>query len=339
MPLPTVAAGLVAGFLAYAVERGVDLQTLAERVGVSTLEFDDLDRRVPLALYADLVRGAKALADDPALALRHGEDVGMSQVSMTGLIMEAAETMGEAFAQLQRYGRLAVELDDGSASPRFALVASEGLFLVDRRTDPNSFPELSEMAFARLACGPRRFLQRAHVLGVHFTHAAPPYGHEYDRIFRSPMHFGSHWNALELHPEIAGWKVSQNPRYIFGVLVEKADSLLVDLNAENSVRSKLEALLLRELHQGDVGADEIAMRLGVSRMTLFRRLRREGTTFAAVRDELRQRMAMQYLAGRKVSVSETAYLVGFSEPAAFSRAFRRWTGLPPSEFSAPGPRV
>ncbi|RYE73820.1 MAG: AraC family transcriptional regulator, partial [Oxalobacteraceae bacterium] len=244
MPQPSVAAGLVAGFLTYAAGRGVDLKTLAERVGVPALDFDDLDARVPLERYAELVRGATALAGDPALALRHGEDVGMSQVSMTGLIMEAAETMGDAFTQLQRYGRLAVELDDGSASPRFALVASGGLFLVDQRANPNAFPELGEMAFARLACGPRRFLQRAHVLGVHFTHSAPKHRREYDRIFQCPVHFGSHWNALELHPEIAGWKVSQNPRYIFGVLAEKADALLADLDADSSVRGKLEALLL-----------------------------------------------------------------------------------------------
>jgi AraC-like DNA-binding protein len=84
------------------------------------------------------------------------------------------------------------------------------------------------------------------------------------------------------------------------------------------------------LHKGEVGMDGIAAALGVSRQTLFRRLKAEGVTFAAVLDDLRRRLALSYLAERRVSVNEAAYLTGFSEPAAFSRAFKRWTGASPS---------
>ena len=52
-------------------------------------------------------------------------------------------------------------------------------------------------------------------------------------------------------------------------------------------------------------------------------------TFEKVLDELRHQIALNYLSGKKVSVNETAYLVGFSEPAAFLRAFKRWTGSSP----------
>jgi AraC-like DNA-binding protein len=77
--------------------------------------------------------------------------------------------------------------------------------------------------------------------------------------------------------------------------------------------------------------DGIASTLGLSRQTLSRRLKAEGTTFEKVLDELRHRMALNYMSGQKVSVNETAYLVGFSEPAAFSRAFKRWTGTSPRQ--------
>jgi AraC-like DNA-binding protein len=83
------------------------------------------------------------------------------------------------------------------------------------------------------------------------------------------------------------------------------------------------------LHTGDASVDIIAKKLGFSRQTLFRRLKAEGATFEKVLDELRHKMALHYLSGKKVSVNETAYLVGFSEPAAFSRAFKRWTGSSP----------
>jgi AraC-like DNA-binding protein len=70
----------------------------------------------------------------------------------------------------------------------------------------------------------------------------------------------------------------------------------------------------------------------LSRQTLFRQLKAEGVTFEQVLDELRLRLALDYLRARKVSVNETAYLVGFSEPAAFSRAFKRWTGASPRDW-------
>ena len=73
----------------------------------------------------------------------------------------------------------------------------------------------------------------------------------------------------------------------------------------------------------------VAGKLGLSRQTLFRRRKAEGTSFERLLDELRRQLALDYLAGGKVSVNETAYLVGFSDPAAFSRAFKRWTGSSP----------
>jgi AraC-like DNA-binding protein len=76
--------------------------------------------------------------------------------------------------------------------------------------------------------------------------------------------------------------------------------------------------------------DTIAEKMSTSRQTLYRNLKAEGVTYEQVLDELRHRMALNFLAGKKVSVNETAYLVGFSEPAAFSRAFKRWTGSSPS---------
>ena len=70
----------------------------------------------------------------------------------------------------------------------------------------------------------------------------------------------------------------------------------------------------------------------------------DGELVRKVLDELRRKLALDYLSGKKVSVNETAYLVGFSEPAAFSRAFKRWTGTSPramrnarSEAAHPGP--
>lgn len=324
---------MAAGLVAFASRFGVDRVTLLCRAGISPQDISDPDKRVPFHSFVDLTRAAQEMANDPALSLKYAEQVGMSELSVLGLIMEASATMGEAFLQLQRYGALVAEVIDQTEGPQMVLTVQSGrLYLEDRRMAGNGFHELREGAFARLVCGPRRFLSQPHVLSVHFSHPAPSYHAEYERIFQCPVYFDQPWNALELHPEVAQWPVRQNPAYVFGILTKHADKLMMELSASKTLTGRTESLLLNVLHTGDVNVEAIAAQLGMSRQTLFRRLKSEGTTFAELLDALRCRLAKEYLSGRKASVHETAYLLGFSEPGAFSRAFKRWTGLPPKAF-------
>ncbi|MDZ4778580.1 MAG: AraC family transcriptional regulator [Alphaproteobacteria bacterium] len=327
MPALTVSAGIVSGLAAFAASRGADRNALYARAGIDVEALDDPDARLPLESYKALLRAAQDMCADPALALHWGEAVDMAEVSIVGLIMNASETMGEAFAQMQRFGRLALEVEGVSNGPRFDIAPRDGqLWMRDNRFDPDDFPELTEGAFARLVCGPRRFLPKPHVLEIHVTHAAPAYRAEYDRIFQCPVKFNADWNALRVDPATTTWRVALQPRYVFGVLTERADTLLETLNASKTTRDDVERLLLPSLHTGAASADAIATAMGFSRQTLFRRLKAEGVTYEEVLDALRYRMALHYLRGGKASVNETAYLVGFSDPAAFSRAFKRWAG-------------
>jgi AraC-like DNA-binding protein len=328
----TTSAGIVAGLIAFAVDRGADSEGLMAKAGVRSADLEDADSRLPLETYMALMRAAQDLCGDPALALHFGEAVDLAEISIVGLIMNASATMGDAFAQMQRLSRLTLETEGLSEGPRFRLDMRDGqLWMVDTRSDPDAFPELSEGAFARLACGPRRFLPRPHVLEVAFTHEAPAYRAEYERIFQCPVRFSSGWNAMRLDPQIAAWPVALQPRYVFGVLTQRADDLLQELLDQKTVRGRVEAVLLPLLHTGEVSADSVARTLGFSRQTLFRKLKAEDASYEQLLDALRLRMALRYLTGNRVSVNETAYLVGFSEPAAFSRAFKRWTGKSPRD--------
>lgn len=328
----TTSAGLVAGLIVFAVERGADRADLMARACVRPADIEDADHRVPFETYMALMRAAQEMCDDPALALHFGEAVDLAELSIVGLIMNASATMADAFTQMQRLGRLTLETEGLSEGPRFELTMRDGqLWMVDTRTNPNAFPELTEGAFARLVCGPRRFLPKPHVLDVHVTHPAPAYRAEYDRIFQCPVTFSSRWNAMRLDPQIETWPVALQPRYVFDVLTQRADGLLQALEDQKTVSGRVEAVLLPLLHTGEASADGVARALGFSRQTLFRKLKSEDASYEQVLDALRHRMALRYLRGGKVSVNETAYLVGFSEPAAFSRAFKRWSGKSPRE--------
>jgi AraC-like DNA-binding protein len=330
----TVAAGVARGLLELAVAKGASQEILATRCGISQADLDDPDSRVPFAKYVALMRAGQELCNDPALALHFGEMGDVFETSIVGLIGRSCETMADAFTQVNRYSRLVVEVDLRVAD-RYQLARErEGLWIIDTRKSPNEFPELTESSIARMVCASRRYGKPQFVKAVHVTHPEPAYRAEYDRIFQMPVVFESDRNALltdsawlTLPP--APPSSAPLPRYVFGILSAHAEALLASLESSKSTRGRVESLLIPILHTGDATMETIAGKVGMSRQTLFRRLKTEGVTFEMVLDELRHTMAVHYLSGKKASVNETAYLLGFSESAAFSRAFRRWTGSSP----------
>lgn len=330
----TVVAGLARRLMDFARSEGAELAQLEERSQISLADLDDQDARIPFPRYAALMRAAKELASDPALALRFGR-VPMSEFSVVGLLFHTCETVLESIVQINRYGQLIIEVDLG-APDRFQFVKKAGkLWLVDTRRGPNDFPELTEATFARFISMTRPFWDKPLVEEVHVTHAAPPHAASYAALLEAPTRFEMGWNAMRVDEQRLTQPIATQPRYAFGILSEHAEALLRNLENSRTVRATVETLIIPILHTGTATMDKIALKLGVSRQTLFRRLKAEGVTFELILDELRHKMALHYLSGARVSVSETAYLVGFSDPAAFSRAFKRWTGRSPAEMRWP----
>jgi len=331
MAEPTIAAGFARALMDLAVSKGASAKLLAERSGIDPNDLQDQDNRIPFAKYVALMKAGQELAGDPALALHFGEAYAIEELSIVGLIGRASETMADAFAQLNRYERLVADIGGVVTGNRLALVRDGvEVWIVDTRTIPEDFPEIVESSFARMICQSRRSGGKQFVKAVHVTHVAPAYRGEYDRIFQVPVIFASDKNAMLMTDD--SWLTLRNPlpsRYAFGILSERAEALLKSLENSKTARGRVEALLMPILHTGDVGMAAIAAKLSISRQTLLRQLKAEGTNFEKVLDDLRHKLALDYLGGKKVSVNETAYLVGFSEPAAFSRAFKRWTGSTP----------
>jgi AraC-like DNA-binding protein len=88
-------------------------------------------------------------------------------------------------------------------------------------------------------------------------------------------------------------------------------------------------MIIEGLADGTATADAIAGRLHMSRRTLLRKLEREGTTFKELVDNTRRQFALRYLEAGELGASEIAALLGFAQPSAFHRAFKRWTGTTP----------
>ncbi len=338
MTEPTVAASYARAFAEFAVSLGADRERLLKMAEIDPESLADPDRRVALSDYRSLMAAAKALSGKPAIAIHFGESPLFFERSILGLIIRASPTMGEAFRQMNRFGPVINDFQCSGTQGRFVIVRNESdAWLEDRRASPNGFPEITESAFARLVSEYERiFPERGRfALAVEMTHEAPPYRSEYERALKAPLKFGAPRNAIRID---AAWLDAPIPTansYVFGIFSKHAESLLKELELSKTIRGEVERRLMAILHTGEVGMDDVASALGLSRSSLYRRLRAEGVTFDEVVDDLRRRMADHYLAGAKTTIAEIAYLVGFSDPGAFSKAYKRWTGASPSNVRLP----
>ncbi|MFL6211758.1 MAG: AraC family transcriptional regulator [Pyrinomonadaceae bacterium] len=337
MPNPTIAAGYPKALLDFAVSRGADRQTLIARSQLRPEDLKDQDNRIPLANYLALLKAGIELCNEPALSLLFGEAVRLQDISLVGLIGVAFDNVESVRRQVNRYAPLTLDADDGGTADAAEFVRENGDVWLKSTSDIYiANPLLTEAAFARSVCGARalvaslpNFANLSFPKAIRFTHAEPSYRAEYDRIFGVPLFFDSHMNALQVDEALLNMKLPRTNPYLSEVLSARAEELLKSLEMSKTMRGRVENLLIPILHTGEASMDMLAVKLGLSRQTLFRKLKAEGITFEKVLDELRHKLALHYLNGKKVPVNQTAYLVGFSEPAAFSRAFKRWTGASP----------
>jgi len=337
MPNPTMAAGYPRALLDFAVSRGADRQMLIERSQIRLDDLKDQDNRIPLANYLALLKAGIELCNEPAISLLFGEAVRLQDISLVGLIGVAFDNVGSVRRQVNRYAPLTLDADDGGTADAIELVRENGdVWMKFTSEIYKDNPLLTESGFARNVCGARALAasmpEFAHLTfpkAIRVTHAEPSYRAEYDRIFGVPLFFGSHMNGFLIDEAFLKMKLPRTNPYLSEIMSARAEKLLKSLEMSKTMRGRVENLLIPILHTGEASMDTIARKLGLSRQTLFRKLKAEGVTFEQVMDELRQKLALHYLNRKKVSVNQTAYLVGFSEPAAFSRAFKRWTGSSP----------
>lgn len=328
---PSVAAGLMQALFDFAVIKGADPAALAGASGFGPDEQAAADDRVAYDKYVLLTRAAKRLSGDDALALHFGEEVEMSAFSVVGLLGPPPGSAREVIDYFNRYIRLLIEVP-GQPPKRLELARrGPGLWLVDTRPRPNDFPELTESMFARMVAAARRMGIREPIERLDVTHPKPAYHGEYDRLFRVPVRFESGWNAVQLGDELVRLlPEGVQPTYAHRLAVAHAETLLNELDDRRSWKGRVAEAIAASLGSGGTTVEGIARAFGLSRQTLYRRLKLEGVTFEDLIDEVRAGLARSQLELGK-SVADVAHQLGYSDRAAFSKAFKRWTGTTPSK--------
>ena len=309
---------------------GLDSTTYLEAAGIDPARLDDSNARLRLDQVLDYFETLeRALKEkSPAAGLAAHGFWHPSRFGPLGYAWLTSEHLHAAFLRLQRYSRIVSE------GVRVELREEAGLLaVVADFVEPSRAPFLRMdtvmslmLAMAQGHAG-SRFLPERVVL----AHAEPEDAHAYYALFRCPVIFDAPVCEFVIDAEAA-----QSPLRPSSVELERLhDQLVIDylerLEGEDIVE-RTRAAIREVLPSGGVSDETVARRLNLSTRTLQRRLQNEGSSFKALLTEVRSELADQYLRDGRHSLSEIAFLLGFSELSAFSRAFRRWRGVSPSQY-------
>jgi AraC-like DNA-binding protein len=333
----TVAMQEVRLVLATAARAGVGSRALLAAVHLSESELADPDARVRQPVFERLLEEAIVRSRDANLGLHAGElthDVRMPDALHYAL--NSCTTLGEQYRLACRYSAFVnanatLELEPDGRTTRLTHELRGATALARRH--------LAERVLAALTLAGRRHAG-AHFAPreVWFTHPVPEDTSEHERIFRAPIRFSAPVDALVLDTAQLESPVRDADPALRRVLEDYLEGLLPQTEPEDL----LEAVRCR-VREGTHGRlpsiDAVAHALAMSPRTLQRKLSAQGTTYQELVTEVRKDLARQHLTDSRLSISEIAFLLGFSDVSTFHRAFKRWTQQTPSAFRRAGIRL
>jgi AraC-like DNA-binding protein len=166
---------------------------------------------------------------------------------------------------------------------------------------------------------------------VCFAHPAQGPLEDYRQILGCPVRFDRPHMALRFDDEALAAPARRHDPHLFRLLEANAERVLAETPVATSFRAQVRREVVQRLRTGEPAIGAVAQALATSERSLQRRLQSEGVSFRDVVDEARHKMAVVYLGDPTLSLTDVACLLGYSEAAAFTRAFKRWTGRPPSQ--------
>lgn len=322
---------MVRGLLGELQRRGIEPDRLLNGFGIEAATLTDMRSMIEVPKFERMVARAMQITEDPGLGLTVGSHAPDHMLQLLGHLLMSAATPLEAFELFQRFSPLVVDDMRLALSVRGPTVkVSFGYHGAVAEETLRFGADLTASMIVRVV---RQFIgDGAFANEVWFRHAEPSYAYRYPKIFGCTVRFGQAENAL--HGDAA---VLQQPqRYgdltTSQLLRAAAEKLLDQLGTRVSLGERLSARLRQEADLCNVDMVALAREFGLTHRAMRRRLQAEGSSMSQILEQARERMACEELKRPGASIRDAAERIGYSEPSAFFRAFKRWTGLTPAQY-------
>jgi AraC-like DNA-binding protein len=308
---------------------GVKREVFLEAAGFDARRVERSDERISLEEYDSLHEVARQLTGNPALGLHLGLLANATTHSLAAHLVAHAKTLRDAIDNLTRYhriltGRTYIRLvENGETATLLADLAPGSL--ASRRFRA----EVAITGFYRMI---QYFARDARPRFVAFEHAAPEYADEYRAIFKGAERFSQPFTGV-VFDSVFMTAVQLNADEPFAAaLRSQAEKELARLARDTTYAERLREHILDPKTTNRRDMASTARRLGLSARSLRRKLQMEGKSYTDVVDGALATLAKRLLADEQRTIEQTAYELGFSAPSAFHKAFKRWTGVTPSDF-------
>ena len=279
--------------------------------------------------YSMLERMAGQMDVTP-LPLIVGEAMRPDEYGALGLAWKAAPNLRGSFARVARYWRLwtsftQYELQD----------TDDGVLFIEHRQGPRRLGMRISIE-ADLASGVSLSRQVSPApfapLAVFFKHPQPPSIAAHEAYFGCPVHFGADMDALLLSRSSLAEPNMLGDKGITQFLETHLEQELAQIDDTPALQDQTKGEIARALSEGLPKMGDIARKLGLSARSFHRRLSEQGLSFQTLTEQTRREIAIGMLQDDRYALSEIAFLTGYSEQSAFSRAFKRWTGVTPAHY-------
>ena len=332
MSEPTIAARLVAPLLDACAKLGgaaLGLE-LARHFGIDRASVHDPELRLPLPRFYALLEHAAELTGEDLLGLHYSLGLDAATFGVLGFLAMTSPDLGTAFERMFRYHALLAEGERGSIERTAGRVT---ISIVNWGPPRLAHRLWNEAAIVDMVVNGRRMVGHDfEVLEVRFRHPRPPAAERLQAALAAPLRFDADDNAVVVPEAVLALPMPSADPAMFEYFDREAARRIADRPATtvlDDVRRMIEATLPDGLPE----LATLAARLGQSPRTLQRRLAEHGTSLRKLIDEVRRELALRHLAA-ELSIAEISWLLGFSQPSAFHRAFRRWTDRTPAQWRA-----
>ena len=309
---------------------GVDAAEMLASIGIDPDSARDPRQMIPAERYYEMLERIADQIDVTDLPVRTGASMRLDEYGALGLAFKAATTLGASYARVERYARLWTSVVEYELRP----AAGGTLFILHRAGERRLGMRLSNEATLASAVSIARQVCPVPLAPVEVlvSHPAPRCSAAHEEWFGCPVRFGANLDAILYANETLARPNILGDEGISQYLATHLDSELSELTRAPALVTQAQAAIAQALSEGTPKMAEIARGLGLSARSFHRRLSEHGMSFQSLTEDTRRDLAEGLLRDDSHSLAEIAFLTGFSEQSAFTRAFKRWMGTTPASY-------
>jgi AraC-like DNA-binding protein len=313
----------------YLTHLKVDIDEFLRFIGVDPEFIKTYDVQLPVETYLHIQDEAAEYVHDPYFGLHMGEFAEAGSWSILGYLMMNCKTLGDALEKSGRYSRIIGNLIEARIELHFP--RARAIYF----TPPHA-PKMSRHCFEATFSSSVRMVRMLTGMSINpveatFIYPQPESTIEYERIFCCPVRFGQKHNSMMFEMSVANLPVRMANPMLLEHFEQYARDFLAQLERNDETSQAVTKIILSRLDDENLSIDKVAREMAVSVRTLQKRLEDEGVVFSDLLKDVRHRLAQKYL-HENYSVEQITYLLGFSEPSVFRKAFKKWSGVTPREY-------